>query len=251
MGHLTNKLWAVVPAAGFGARMRSEIPKQYLSVLGKPVLVHTLERLASHPDLEGIVLALAEDDPYWPKEREQVDVAIPVTTVTGGAERCDSVMHALTALAGQASDNDWVMVHDAARPCVRNSDLRMLTETLRDHPIGGLLAVPVRDTMKRADYLGNVQETVDRAGLWHALTPQMFRIGVLRRALRGALDDGNQVTDEASAVEAAGLQPLLVPGHTDNFKITQPEDLALAAFYLQCQAAGQGRAALSGMDDGG
>ena len=249
MGHLTDKLWAVVPAAGIGTRMRSEIPKQYLPIHGRSVLSHTLERLATHTELQAIVVALAADDPYWAKET--IDVAVAVSTVVGGEERCHSVLNALEALAAQAQESDWVMVHDAARPCVRNTDLRMLTETLRDHGVGGLLAVPVRDTMKRGDHVGHVLETVNRGNLWHALTPQMFRYGVLYSALQQALESGILVTDESSAIEAAGLQPLLVPGHADNIKITQPEDLDLAAFYLHNQAQSDVDSTVDGIEDGG
>ena len=156
-------------------------------------------------------------------------------TGVGGAERCHSVLNGLRLLTPRAHDDDWVLVHDAARPCVRVEDISLLIERLRDHPVGGLLGLPVADTMKRADAAGNVLETVPRDGLWRALTPQMFRLGLLRAALERALDNGLLVTDEAQAVEAAGQVPCMVEGHADNIKITRAQDLVLAQLYLQQQ----------------
>ena len=241
-------LWGVVPAAGAGRRMQSTTPKQYLSLEGRPVLVHTLERLAILPGLEGIVVAMAPDDPWWAEL--EVEIAVPVYTVTGGAERCHSVAAALEHLAGMAAGSDWVLVHDAARPCVRPADLERLVWTLGRDPVGGLLAVPVRDTMKRGDNEGRVAATVDRDNLWHALTPQMFRLEALRGALAAAIAAGELVTDEAAAMERAGMAPRLVAGHADNIKITLPEDLALAAFFLRRQDQ-ERLAQQTGLDDGG
>jgi 2-C-methyl-D-erythritol 4-phosphate cytidylyltransferase len=144
-------------------------------------------------------------------------------------------LNALELLCDRATENDWVLVHDAARPCLRREDIDRLIETLADDPVGGLLAVPVRDTMKQADSAGRVHRTVARTDLWHAFTPQMFRLGLLRAALRGALDAGELVTDEAAAIERRGLAPRLVEGHGDNLKITRPEDLPLARLYLWLQ----------------
>ena len=143
------------------------------------------------------------------------------------------MLNALEALAEQADEQDWVLVHDAARPCLRAEDIDHLISELNDHPVGGLLAVPVRDTMKRADNNGAIQQTVDRKNLWHALTPQMFRLGDLRDALTKAVSDGIEITDEASAMEHIGKQPKLVKGQWSNIKITHPEDLKLAEFYLE------------------
>jgi 2-C-methyl-D-erythritol 4-phosphate cytidylyltransferase len=145
-------------------------------------------------------------------------------------------LNALQELSTHASDEDWVLVHDAARPCVRTEDIARLIAQLTDDPVGGLLAVPVRDTMKRASSNQRVISTETREGLWHALTPQMFRFGKLRHALEQAIEDEALVTDEASAMELAGNEPLLVEGHADNIKVTRPEDLALATFYLQQQS---------------
>jgi 2-C-methyl-D-erythritol 4-phosphate cytidylyltransferase len=226
---LHKHYWAIVPAAGIGSRMQADRPKQYLLLHGQTILEHTLQRLAAVPGLSGIVVSLAADDPYWP----HLNTPALVQCAPGGAERCHSVLNALDFLAGQADADDWVLVHDAARPCVRVGDIQHLIASLADDPLGGLLAVPVRDTLKRADSAGVVRETVSRADLWHALTPQMFRLEMLRQALRRALDDGLFVTDEAQAMEYCGYHPRLIAGHPDNIKITQPQDLALASLYLQ------------------
>ncbi len=224
-------LWAVVPAAGIGMRMGADVPKQYLKLGDRTVLEHSLAALCTVPALSGIVVALAEDDPYWPDLHP--DLPCPLYTAPGGAERAESVLNALDILCERAADDDWVLVHDAARPCVRTADLNRLVTALRDDPVGGLLAVPVRDTMKQADAEQRCSATVDRSRLWHALTPQMFRVGALRDALRAAAASGVVVTDDASAMEQAGLRPRLIEGHADNLKITRPEDLALAEFYLR------------------
>lgn len=225
------KHWAVIPAAGVGKRMKSATPKQYLPLAGKTVIEHSLNALCSHPAIAGTVVAVTETDPYWP-ELHAGCVGKPLLRAGGGAERCHSVLNALDALTELADDGDWVLVHDAARPCLHRDDLDRLINEAGVHEVGGILAAPVRDTMKRADVGGNIARTEDRDGLWHALTPQMFRLGELRVALRDALDSGALVTDDASAMELAGKAPLLVEGAASNIKITRPEDLALAEFYL-------------------
>ena len=227
------RYWAVVPAAGVGRRMGGDIPKQYLELNGRPVIDHTLERLVTHPAISQTVVTLAPDDGWWPESTFAGHA--DVVRVEGGAERCHSVLNGLQHLSGLAAETDWVLVHDAARPCLRPSDIDRLIERLADHPTGGLLGMPVRDTMKRADDSGQIRETVCRENLWHAFTPQMFRLGPLRDALTTALEQGSLVTDEASAMELAGHSPLMVEGHPDNIKITRPEDLYLAAFYLSQQ----------------
>lgn len=227
------RFWVVIPAAGSGVRMGATLPKQYLPLAGRTVIEHSMARLAALPGVAGLVVALAADDPYWSTLKLQLDV--PVQRITGGAERCHSVLAALTWLLGVADARDWVLVHDAARPCVRRSDLQRLIETLADDPVGGLLAIPARDTKKRADASGRVVQTVDRTDLWKAQTPQMFRLGALHEALSRAIVAGDLVTDEASAMERAGLMPRLVEGHSDNIKITRPEDLVLAEFYIKQQ----------------
>jgi 2-C-methyl-D-erythritol 4-phosphate cytidylyltransferase len=210
--------------------MGSETPKQYLRLRGRIVLDHALAALLAHASIRRAVVAIGAGDAAW---QGSVYAADPrVAWVEGGAERCQSVLNALDALAGDAAAGDWVLVHDAARPCLHQADLARLFAVVPAHPVGGLLAVPARDTMKRADASGDVVATVDRSGLWHAYTPQMFRYGLLRAALRRALDAGVLVTDEAAAVERLGLAPRLVEGRPDNIKVTRPEDLALADFFL-------------------
>lgn len=228
------RYWTIVPAAGRGQRMGSDIPKQYLRLHDTPVLVHTLRRLAQLDQLVGMVVVIASDDAHW-SALGKLELPVPLHTVTGGAERCHSVLNALNWLQTHAADSDWVLVHDAARPCVRVSDIQKLISAVQDTAAGGLLAFPVRDTMKRATADNRIAQTVDRSGLWHALTPQMFRLGTLRSALQAALQRGIQVTDEAMAIELTGVQPLLVEAGSDNIKITRRDDLELAAFYLQKQ----------------
>jgi 2-C-methyl-D-erythritol 4-phosphate cytidylyltransferase len=220
----------VVPAAGVGARMGGDRPKQYLPLGGRTVIEQSLACLLDHPAIEGAVVAISEDDGYWADLHYQH--AKPVLLAPGGEERCHSVLSALKVLSDTAADNDWVLVHDAARPCLRHEDIDQLIDACKGHKVGGILAVPVKDTIKKADDSGEITQTIDRSVLWHAQTPQMFRLGVLRKALEQALEKGVVVTDEASAIEWMGLQPLLVEGHADNIKITRPEDLVLAEFYL-------------------
>jgi len=241
--------WVIIPAAGIGKRMRSDIPKQYLPLAGRTVLEHTLHRMSSHPAIAEIIVVIAEDDDYWRKLKLDW-VAKPVTTVIGGDERCHSVLNGLHYLSQRADDNDWVLVHDAARPCIRPGDINLLISQCNDNT-GGLLAVQVRDTMKQADADNHVTATIDRDNLWHALTPQMFRYAKLKTALEKAIELKQLVTDEAMAMEAAGMKPRLVAGHTDNIKITRPEDLALAAFFLQQQFENGVGVFDDGMDDGG
>jgi 2-C-methyl-D-erythritol 4-phosphate cytidylyltransferase len=225
--------WGLVPAAGVGRRLGAPIPKQYLEIQGHKVIDLALATLLEHPRVSGLVVALDPADTLWPTTGYAADPR--VLTVAGGAERAHSVRNALTGLADRAGEDDWVLVHDAARPCLRRTDLDRLMADLEGDPVGGLLAVPVHDTMKRGDTAGRIEATVLRERLWHAYTPQAFRLGLLRRALDQALADGYLVTDDASAVEHLGLKPLLVEGHSDNIKITRPEDLPLAQLYLQQQ----------------
>lgn len=230
---MLNEVWVVIPAAGVGARMQADRPKQYLPLLGKTVLEHTLACFTGHPAVAGMVLALHPQDPYWP----QLGVVLPhLHTVAGGKERADSVLNALDYLATglQLPAHTPVLVHDAARPCLRRADLDTLLAAGWEEAGGAILATPVRDTMKRAQSgTGRIAHTEPRDGLWHALTPQLARLGVLRTALRHALQQGLAVTDEASALEQAGWHPLLVEGDARNIKITRPADLGLAAFFLQ------------------
>jgi 2-C-methyl-D-erythritol 4-phosphate cytidylyltransferase len=239
MTAVTRDLWAVVPAAGVGRRMGTDVPKQYLALRGRPVIEHALSRLLAFPRIAGVCVAIGEDDGYW---AETAYACHPdVTVVVGGAERRDSVINALTALSARASPDDWVLVHDAARPCVRLADIERLVERVTAVGHGGLLGRPVHDTMKRSDATGSVLETVDRTGLWHAFTPQMFRLGPLLDGLTRAIAAGVGVTDEAGAMEWAGEPPVMVEGHADNLKITRAEDLALADYLLSRQEADSSR----------
>ncbi|MBL8258505.1 MAG: 2-C-methyl-D-erythritol 4-phosphate cytidylyltransferase [Candidatus Competibacteraceae bacterium] len=224
--------WALVPAAGAGRRMGSTVPKQYLPLRGRPVLAHTLTTLLHHPRIAGVAVAVDAADRRWPTIAAQLETEKPVLAVTGGVERCHSVLNGLDALRERAAPDAWVLVHDAARPCLTSADLDRLLRELADDPVGGLLAVPVRDTIKRAEADDRSAATLDRSRLWHALTPQMFRLEPLHAALQAALARGLLVTDEAAAMEAAGFAPRLIEGRADNLKITRPEDLALAAFFL-------------------
>lgn len=229
-----TKFWAVIPAAGVGRRMGHGIPKQYLLLQGRCVIEHALDTLVNHPRISGTVVALGADDGYWP------DTAFAghprVETVIGGAQRVDSVRNALDALSASAADTDWVLVHDAARPCLRADDIDRLMDALKDDAVGGILGVAVRDTMKRTDATNQITDTVDRARLWHAFTPQMFRLGALQQAIATSLRDGIPVTDEASAMEHLGVSPKMVEGQRDNIKVTEPLDLPLADFILQHQS---------------
>lgn len=225
--------WVIVPAAGVGARMKADRPKQYLSLLGKTVLEHTIERLLTLPMVNEIHLALSADDHFWPELACAANQFI--TRVDGGAERADSVLNGLAALSLKAQDSDWVLVHDAARPCIQALDILRLIESVNDHPVGGILGLPVSDTLKQVNG-GTIEKTVDRSLVWQAQTPQMFRLGLLRDCLQRALAEGKSITDEASALEAYGFRPLVVEGRSDNIKITRPEDLAIAAMLMQQQS---------------
>jgi 2-C-methyl-D-erythritol 4-phosphate cytidylyltransferase len=229
-------IWALIPAAGSGSRMGASVPKQYLSIAGLPVLTHTLNRLGNFPGLRGIVVGLSPDDGHWAQVEVQVsNLPVPLYRCEGGVERAETVLKALHHLTRQAERGDRVLVHDAVRPCVRHGDISALIASVADRDEGGLLATPVVDTLKRSDEHNAVTETVDRNRLWRALTPQLFPIELLRDALEQAMDRNLPVTDEASAMEAMGLRPLCVPGQADNIKITWPEDLALAEYYLARQ----------------
>ncbi|NMZ23889.1 2-C-methyl-D-erythritol 4-phosphate cytidylyltransferase [Pseudomonas proteolytica] len=216
--------WAVIPAAGVGARMAADRPKQYLQLGGRTILEHSLGCFLDHPSLKGLVVSLAVDDPYWPSLACAGDPRI--LRADGGSQRSGSVLNALLQLnALGASDDDWVLVHDAARPNLSREDLDTLLAELAHDPVGGLLAVPARDTLKRVDKHGRVVETIDRSLIWQAYTPQMFRLGALHRALADSLVADAVITDEASAMEWSGQAPRLVEGRADNIKVTRPEDL--------------------------
>lgn len=235
-----GRWWLLLPAAGSAQRMKSDVPKQYLRLGERSVLELTLSRFADLPGLAGVILVTSGPVPQAIGEALS-SYGVPVHRVDGGASRAESVRNGLAMFRDRWPDlspsqtesgaSEWVMVHDAARPCVRPLDVERLLTAVRA-PEGGLLAAPVRDTIKRVDRDGRVAETVDRSALMHALTPQLFPAGVLLEALEGALAAGFEVTDESSAVERAGLRPRAVVAAADNLKITHPEDLAVARAIL-------------------
>ncbi|OOG62197.1 2-C-methyl-D-erythritol 4-phosphate cytidylyltransferase [Rhodanobacter sp. B04] len=222
-------VWCVVPAAGRGTRVGGDCPKQYLPLGGRPLIEHTLQRLAAHPQIAGLLVTLAAADGHWPGITSLSGK--PVLTATGGVERSNSVLAGLDALPDAVGADDFVLVHDAARPCVRLADIGKLIE-LASAAGGGLLGAPVRDTLKRADAAGRSGLTEPREQRWRAFTPQMFRRGPLSMALRDAARRGVNPSDEAMAMEQAGFAPLLVEGAEDNIKVTTAADFALAEFLL-------------------
>jgi 2-C-methyl-D-erythritol 4-phosphate cytidylyltransferase len=228
------RYFVVMPAAGSGQRFAAATPKQYAPLAGSTIIEHALMPFESDPDCAGIVVAVSPTDATWPTIRARRTRVIE--TATGGEQRAHSVRNALRALSEHARDDDWIMVHDAARPCLAAADIQVLKRELAAHPVGGLLAVPLADTLKRAlepgTHASHVDETVDRNGLWRALTPQVFRLGVLLRALDAAIAAQRLPTDEAQAIEWSGQRPLLVAGRADNIKVTTAEDLVLASAIL-------------------
>jgi 2-C-methyl-D-erythritol 4-phosphate cytidylyltransferase/2-C-methyl-D-erythritol 2,4-cyclodiphosphate synthase len=230
MDHVATRCWVVIPAAGRGERMGASIPKQYLPLAGATVLEHAMRPFLGHPRVVGIVVVVARDDARWPTlecSRHSI-----VTSAIGGGTRMTSVLSGLDSLQGQAAADDWVLVHDAARPCLLREDIDRLIATLSQDDVGGLLALPVTDTLRREQTNGRGAGTVERDRLWRAQTPQMFRFAPLRAALQAAVQRATHVTDEAAAMEAMGASPRLVEGSTRNLKITQGEDLALAEALL-------------------
>lgn len=224
----------IVPAAGVGKRMLADCPKQYLQIDGETILALTVNRLLSHQKIGKIIIALSDDDSYF-SQTALVDHP-DITRVSGGKERVDSVLSGLQVVDDTLFP--WVLVHDAARPCVSHYDIDQLIEQCLSKNTGGLLAAPVVDTIKQSKNITSelyVTATIDRSQLWHGLTPQMYKTSELKQAIEQAQDKGLLITDESSAIELAGLSSLLVPASRENIKITRPEDLALAAFYLKQQ----------------
>ena len=228
-------VWAVVPAAGRGARFGAPLPKQYMAAAGRPLIAYTLDALAAHPAVAGLMVVLSEGDPDWPGWRAVAGK--PILTTTGGDSRAASVLAGVLALPDSVRSDDFVLVHDAARPNLGPTDLDRLLETGRNDPVGAILAAPVRDTLKRAGDDGGIDRTEPRERLWRALTPQLFRRHQLVRGLQEAAAAGVDVTDEAMAMERLGLRPLLVEGAEDNFKITTPADLARFEYELSRRGA--------------
>jgi len=232
-----SRYWAVVPAAGIGARMQSKTygnrPKQYLPLADKTIIEHSISKLLQIECLEKVAVSLHADDTQW--AHLPLASHSRLMTAEGGRERCDSVLNGLQALSPWALESDWVLVHDAARPCVTAEAIQTLITSVGGHEVGGILGVPVSDTLKRAE--GEVIfTTVDRRSLWQAHTPQMFRYGLLKESLERALANNFAVTDEASALEFSGYQALLVEDRRDNIKVTRPEDLAMAEAILAYQS---------------
>jgi 2-C-methyl-D-erythritol 4-phosphate cytidylyltransferase len=223
-----TRYYAIVPAAGTGARFGASIPKQYLPVAGRPLIFHALATLCRHPRVERVFVVLAPGDSWWREYDWQALGSKLETVYCGGETRAISVLNGLRAAETAVADSDWVMVHDAARPCLTAALVDDLIGMLAGDAVGGLLAVPVADTLKRADAEGRVLTTEPRQHLWQAQTPQMFRAGMLRQALEAA----STVTDEAGAIEALGLRPKLVPSDSNNFKVTYPSDMRMAERIL-------------------
>ena len=232
-------IWAVLPAAGIGRRMGSTIPKQYLTIDGAPLILHALRRLSAVSEIQKIIVVIHPRDNQWAKLQESIaeEFENRIITVMGGDERYQSVLNGLTAVTEFADKDDWVLVHDAVRPCVRTSDIENLISKISLHAIGGLLGSAVDNTLKKVGADQAVIKTVDRGSYWNALTPQMFRFAQLKASIEAVVASGEQVTDEAAAMEVAGFKPIMIAGSKDNIKITVESDLLLARQILKNQAS--------------
>ena len=227
-----NRLWVVIPAAGIGKRMGVDIPKQYITVCDKAIIEHTVEKFTSRNDLQGILVALSNSDQHW--STLELSKNNKITTVTGGEERYKSVYNALCSLKNKAGDDDWILVHDAVRPCITTSEIDQFIADL-DHlnGIGGILALPCFETMKKANTNHEIEETIDRKFIWHAQTPQMFRYKKLFMAIEKIMNENIFITDEAMAMELAGYKPMLIQGTHSNIKITDQNDLKYLESFLR------------------
>tara|TARA_B100001540_G_scaffold26399_1_gene21872 strand:- start:479 stop:1183 length:705 start_codon:yes stop_codon:yes gene_type:complete len=227
-----NRLWVVIPAAGIGKRMGVDIPKQYITVCDKAIIEHTVEKFTSRNDLQGILVALSNSDQHW--STLELSKNNKITTVTGGEERYKSVYNALCSLKNKADDDDWILVHDAVRPCITTSEIDQFIADL-DHlnGIGGILALPCFETMKKANTNHEIEETIDRKFIWHAQTPQMFRYKKLFLAIEKIMNENIFITDEAMAMELAGYKPMLIQGTHSNIKITDQNDLKYLESFLR------------------
>jgi len=231
-----TRFWAIVPAAGTSQRLGAEIPKQYLPLGETTVIESSIRVFLNNSKILGVIVALHSQDQYWN------DLALTrnekIHTVVGGASRSDSVINAIAYLKNTpAEDNDFILVHDAARPCLHEEDVELLIEKFEHDEIGGILASPASDTLKLVEQQANenntVSKTLDRSKIWKAYTPQMFRLGLLKKAMLHCKEKNIAVTDEASAIEALGLKVQLVQGRSDNIKVTHAEDLVMAAAILE------------------
>lgn len=226
------KYWAIMPAAGIGSRMESTMPKQYLKLAGKTIIEHSIDAILRLANLELLIVCISENDRRFSELPVTSD---RITTELGGESRAQSVLNGVLALGGKARDDDWVLVHDAARPCLQSEDLNRLLASLESDPVGGVLAVKANDTLKLSTTTGGqdrVAKTVDRSQIWLAQTPQMFRYGLLREALEHCKSEQLAVTDEASALEQIGHSVKLIRGSYHNIKVTTPDDRKLAQFLL-------------------
>ena len=232
-------IWAILPAAGIGRRMGSTIPKQYLTIDGVPLILHSLRRLSAVSEIQKIIVVIHPEDNRWAKLQESIveEFENRIITVMGGDERYQSVLNGLTAVTELAASDDWVLVHDAVRPCIRTSDIENLISKVSLHPVGGLLGSAVDNTLKKVGADLSVIETVDRESYWNALTPQMFRFAALKESIEAVVASGEQVTDEAAAMEVAGFKPIMIAGHKYNIKITVESDLVWASQILKNQAS--------------
>tara|TARA_Y100000817_G_scaffold158440_1_gene123919 strand:- start:72 stop:776 length:705 start_codon:yes stop_codon:yes gene_type:complete len=227
-----NRLWVVIPAAGIGKRMGVDIPKQYITVCDKAIIEHTVEKFTSRNDLQGILVALSNSDQHW--STLELSKNNKITTVTGGEERYKSVYNALCSLKNKAGDDDWILVHDAVRSCITTFEIDQFIADL-DHlnGIGGILALPCFETMKKANTNHEIEETIDRKFIWHAQTPQMFRYKKLFLAIEKIMNENIFITDEAMAMELAGYKPMLIQGTHSNIKITDQNDLKYLESFLR------------------
>lgn len=234
-----NQYFAIVPAAGVGSRMQSTTAKQYLTIQGRTILEITLSKLLTIQPKLHITVCTSTEDQYWPELQKSVfSNQGMIEQAYGGETRAHSVINGLKAIQPVANDNDWVLVHDAARPCFSVSLVESMIAQLAEDRIGGILAEPVKDTLKKAQLKNSQPEistTVAREDLWQAQTPQLFRYGVLSKAYQSASDEIEQLTDEASAVERLGLSPKLIASESSNIKVTTPADLQLAEYWLKLE----------------
>ncbi|WP_417446788.1 2-C-methyl-D-erythritol 4-phosphate cytidylyltransferase [Kangiella sp.] len=233
MNENKTKIWALIPAAGIGSRMKAQLPKQYLEIDGKTILEHSLSKFLEHPSIEKVVVALHPNDHHW--SMLKIAQHPKIITAEGGETRAESVLNGLHAIKQQKAGDDWVMVHDAARPCLDAGSIDALIQAGKDSKHGAILAIPSVDTVKLANANQTIEKTLNREEIWLAQTPQYFPVEALATAIEAGLQQGLPITDEASAIEAQGMNPALVIGTRKNIKVTEPEDMLLASVWLSHQ----------------